>query len=198
MNKFVLCPNMDVSPALRMSENGSCNEMIWENGSIIDTNGYDLTNLEFICETSPSGKMTDYAISDMGCSVVSERFKLFLDNHGVDNIQYIKATVIDREGEPAKTGFYVANIIGLVDCIDRDASKMKARPDKNGELTIIFRIRKLILKANVFNPSHLYRTAYFSGLILVDEFLKQKIDESTLEGIKLISPERWDGYYGEI
>ena len=37
--------------------------MIWEDGVKIDSKEYDLSNLEFICETLPSGTMTDYAVS---------------------------------------------------------------------------------------------------------------------------------------
>ena len=47
----LLCPNTDTSPDIRVSDNGSCNEMIWEDGVKIDSNEYDLSNLEFICET---------------------------------------------------------------------------------------------------------------------------------------------------
>ncbi|MFH0926170.1 MAG: DUF1629 domain-containing protein [bacterium] len=172
--------------------------MIWENGRIIDPKKYDLSRLEFLCETLPSGKMTDYAVSDMGCSVISERFKFFLDSLGIDNIQYVKATVIERDGEPAKPGYYAANILGLVDCIDRDASEMDAELDDDGELTIIFRIDKLVLKDDVFYQAPLFRTAHFTGLILLDETLKQKIDKSPLIGVRLVSPVRWDGIYGEV
>ncbi|MBN1501610.1 MAG: hypothetical protein JW982_15740 [Spirochaetes bacterium] len=198
MKSFILCPDTEVSPALTLSDNGTCNEMIWENGGSINTADYNLSNLEFLCETLPAGKITDYAVSDTGCSVISEQFKNFMDDLGIVNIQYFKASVTEQEGKPAKTGYYAANITGLIDCIDRNASEMEAEPDKNGEYTIIFGIKKLVLKNNITSTGHIFRAAHFTRLILVDEFLKQKIDESSLEGIKLISPERWDGFYGEI
>lgn len=198
MKNYILCPNTDVSPDVRLNDNSSCNEMIWENGSIINPTEYDLSKLEFLCETLPSGKMTDYVVSDMGCPIISERFKQFLDSLGIDNIQYFEAAIIELEGEPAKSGYYAANIIGLIDCIDRDASDMDAEPDKDGELTVIFGIEKLVLKDNIAYQGYLFRAAHFTRLILVDEFLKQQIEESPLTGIRLVSPERWDGIYGEI
>ena len=195
---FLLCPNTDTSPDIRISDNGSCNEMIWEDGVKIDSKEYDLSNLEFICETLPSGTMTDYAVSDMGCSVVSERFKQLLDKSGLKNIQYFPATVIEKEGEIAKTGFYAANFVGLIDCIDRDASDMRARTDKNGELTIIFRINKLVLKGKISYQEPIFRPAYFTGIILIAEILKDKLEESKLSGIRLVAPEKWDGINGEV
>jgi len=198
MFKLILCPNTDVSPDIRLSDNGSCNEMIWENGHLINAEEYDLSQLEFICERLSSGGMTDYAVTDMGCSIVSERFKKFLENQGIDNIDYYKATVIEREGEQPKEGYYAANIIGLVDCIDRDASVMRARRDKNGELNLISRIDKLVLKDSVPNYGIIFRAYPFTRLVLIDENLKEEFEKSTITGVRLIIPERWDGINGEI
>jgi hypothetical protein len=134
----------------------------------------------------------------MGCSVVSERFKNLLTSLGVDNIQYYKATVIEREGEPAKEGYYTANIVGLVDCIDREASQMRADYDDDGNLDIIYGISKLVLTQPMPECGSLIRAYPFTRLILVDESLKESIETSGITGLRLISPQRWDGFNGEI
>jgi len=198
MSKLILCPDANASPDIRLSDNGSCNEMIWENGVIINAKEYDLSRLEFICEKLPFGKMTDYAITDMGCSIVSKRFKEFLENQGVDNIDYYSATVIECEGGQAKEGYYSANIIGLVDCIDRDSSVMRADYDDEGNLDIIFGISKLVLKDRVINCGAIFRAYPFTRLVLIDESLKEKFEKSPITGVRLIAPERWDGINGEI
>jgi len=84
MKKLVLCPDVNTFPDMTLGDNGSCDEMIWEDGLIIDPAEYDLSRLEFICENS--GVMTDYSVTDMGCSIESERLKTFFENNGVDNI----------------------------------------------------------------------------------------------------------------
>lgn len=197
MSKLILCPNTETSPSMRLSDRGSCNEMIWEGGRHLDPNKYDFSRLEFICERLKSGGMTDYAVTDMGCSIVSERLKSFLEESGIDNVQYFPATVIERDGERAKSGYYAANIIGLVDCIDRDASEMKARRDKNGEFNIITRISKLVLKNLETDYGYMYRAYPFTRLILIDTAFKEKMESSGLTGIRLVNPERWDGQNGE-
>ncbi len=98
--------------------------------------------------------MTDYAASDMGCLVVSERFKKFIDNLGIDNIEFFPATVIEKEGQAPKAGYYAANIIGLIECIDIDASEMRAKYNKEGELKVIFRIDSLVLNVPPKMISH--------------------------------------------
>lgn len=198
MSKYILCPDLIISPSLRMSDKSSCNEMIWEDGKPVDPEEYDLSNLEFICESSPSGRMTDYAVSDMGCSVISSRFKELLDEAGIDNIQYFEASLVEKDGEPAAAGYYAANIIGLADCIDREKSEMRTRTLRGREHPVIFRISKLSLKDDTAIEEQLFRVKDFTRLILVDKTLKEKIAESSLRGIKLILPERWDGFNGEI
>jgi hypothetical protein len=197
MDKLILCPNTETSPPIRLSDEGSCNEMIWENGQVLDSNKYDFSRLEFICERLKSRAMTDYAVTDMGCPIVSERLKTFFENNNIDNIQYFQATVIESEGKPAKGGYYAANFIGLVDCIDRDASETRARRDDNGELNIITRISKLALKDLEVSYNQLYRVYAFTRLILIDSSFKEKIDAAGLTGIRLVDPERWDGQNGE-
>lgn len=172
--------------------------MIWENGSFIDPNEHDLSKLEFICESLPSGKMTDYAVSDMGCPVMSQRLKDHLDNLGIDNIQYFEASIIEREGEDPKSGYYAANIIGLIDCIDRNSSEMDAETDDEDELTIIYGIDKLVLN-DVFSSNHtLFRAAYFTRIIVSDNLLYDKLYDSDVVGIRFVRPERWDGINGEL
>lgn len=197
MTKFLLFPNTNVTPDLTATNNSSCKEMIWENGSIIDPEEYNLSRLEFFCETLPSGEMTDYAVSDLGCSVVSGRFKDLLDSLGVDSIQYFEASIIEKDGAAAKTGYYAANIVGLIDCIDREEPDMRVKKNGNGDLIIIVRIDKLVLKDVCDYGIPLFRSAYFTRLILVNHDLKQKIEECSLKGVRFVLPDRWDGIYGE-
>ena len=194
----LLFPNTDTSPDIRISDNGSSNEMIWESGVKINPEEYDLSNLEFICETLPSGAMTDYAVSDMGCSVISERLKKYFDKLGLKNIQYFPATIIEKEGNTAINGYFASNFIGKIDCIDRDSSELRSRKNKDGEYKAIFSIDKLALKENLVNEEPLFRAAYFTRLIVINEALTNQFKESDMTGIRLVAPERWDGINGEI
>jgi hypothetical protein len=44
----------------------------------------------------------------------------------------------------------------------------------------------------------MFRVNCFSRLILIDDNFKEKIAASGLTGIKLVSPEKWDGFNGEL
>lgn len=197
MDKLIFCPNTETSPSIKLSDRGSCNEMIWESGHLLDSNKYDFSRLEFICERLNSGGMTDYAVTDMGCSIMSERLKAFLESNGIDNIQYFPASVIERDGEHAHDGYYTANIVGLVDCIDREASEMDAEEDDDGELNIVYSVEKLVLKNTETNYGYIYRAYPFTRLILIDNIFRERFDAAGFTGIRLVDPDRWDGLNGE-
>lgn len=198
MAKLILCPDQEVSPQITIHDDGFCPGMIWEEGQPININENNLSQLQFICETLPQGYFPDYAVSDMGCSIVSTRMKILMESLGINNIQYFQASVIERKGESPKQGYYAANIIGLLDCIDLDASEMDAEEDNNGKRSIIFSIDKLVLKTNMVEDYTLCRANHFTRLILIEEDLISSFEKAGIKGIKFISPSRWDGINGEI
>lgn len=197
MAKLILCPDQEVSPQITIYDDGLCPGMIWEDGQHINVTENNLSQLQFICETLPEGYFPDYAVSDMGCSVVSDRLKLLFESLGINNIQYFKASIIEREGKSPKIGYHAANIIGLGDCIDTDASEMDAEKGNNGELCI-YSIDKLVLKNNPVEEYVIYRAKHFTRLILIEEDLISSFEKAGIKGIKFISPSRWDGFNGEI
>ena len=140
---FILCPDVATSPDISAAHG----ELIWEEGRLIPEADIGSSQLEFVCETLPAGAMTDYAVSDMGAPIVSARLKYLLDRMGVDNIQYFPATVFEHAEAKGMDGFYSANILGLSDIIDTQASTMDAELDSDGESTVIFGIEKLVLKS---------------------------------------------------
>lgn len=196
MTKLILCPDTSVSPDITLSENGSCFEMIWERGHLIDSTEYDLTRLEFVCENLPAGRFPDYSVSDLGCSIISARLRQLLEKNGINNIQYFDASICERPGAESMPGYFAANFIGLVDCIDRSRSEMRAKVKDNGAL-IVYSIDKLVLK-DINNDSYLNRVYGFSRLILIDERFKTIFANAGIEGVRFILPERWDGINGEI
>lgn len=196
MEKLLLCPDIAESPQVTLTENASCAETIWETGRVIDTTEYNLSYLEFICETLPTSQLTDYMLTDSGCPLLSPRLRTLLEQNGVDNIQYFHATVLPAPNAPAAQ-YYAANILGLVACIDTDQSEMDAETDDSGDTTLIYSIDKLVLKKLPSDVEPIFRAFPFERIILIDERFCEIFDGSGISGTKCIKPSRWDGIHGE-
>lgn len=190
----ILCPNTSVSPDLTYSANTSCNELIWLTGHPIPKE-HDLSNLEFLCESLPSGKLTDFTISDVGCPVASEAFVHVLRNNGIDNIEVFPASIrLTEQSEPVH-GFYAINVLGIVDVIDQDNSIMDFE-NEDGNLAIYF-IDKLVLKPECDSHALIYRPRGYRTRILIADRFKQLLDQGGVVGALLVTPEKWDGFNGE-
>ena len=196
MSYVLLCPDMEISPDITMTDNGSCFDLIWETGHLIDQTEQNLSVLEFICETLPTGYFPDYAVSDFGCPIVSKRLKNLLDKSGVDNIEYFPASIIEKAGKTPNSDYYALNIIGLVDCIDTENSLYRGDVD-DGVVTGISRIRKLKLKMPERNFGSIFRPHLFRRIIIIDSKFQELFKHVGIEGARFIKPERWDGFNGE-
>lgn len=193
MSKILLFPDIETSPSLTATTNCTCVEPIWQEGRMLSHSEYNFTNLEFRCETLPNGEMTDFSATDLGAPIVSEKLKNMLDSLNIQ-LQYFPVRVIEKEGAQPIQGFYAINIIGLVNCIDFDASDLEIEED-DGEIADIVDVRTIILKNQDFGD--IYRLYMFERVIIIEGHLAKKLHELNISGMKLVEPEKWDGIASE-
>ncbi|WP_020405067.1 imm11 family protein [Hahella ganghwensis] len=194
MTKKLLFPDIERSPNISGSDNCTCYEPIWQRGKPINQNNYDLSRLEFICENLPLGKMTDFAVTDVGCPIVSSALKNVLDQLGVDNIDYYPATVIEKPGAEPLQGFFACNILGMVNCIDFDASDLVVEIEE-GEVVDIYEVETLVLNSK--NYGLIYRVYFYERVIALEDPLASSLASQGFSGLKIMAPENWDGFAGE-
>lgn len=119
----------------------------------------------------------------------SDRLKLLLDEHGVDNIQYHEVEIIDQETKN-KIGirYWLANIIGLFDCIDKDRS--------TGEYDEY--LEQYDFESFVIDPLKTYGARIFRPfdermLIIINETIKDAIVSAKMEGLRVRNTRDYDG-----
>jgi hypothetical protein len=193
MTKLLLFPDIDTSPSLTATPSCTCAELIWEEGRVLSPSECDFSNLEFRCETLPSGEMTDFAVTDSGAPIVSERLKAMLREMNV-NVQYFPVRIIEKSGSQSKQGYYAINIVGLVDCIDFGASDLVVE-EEEGEIVDVVEVGTLVLKNESFGD--LYRMYMFERVIVVEGHFAEKLQSLGIKGMKLMRPEKWDGIASE-
>lgn len=193
MTKLLLFPDIDTSPSLTATPNCTCTELVWEEGRILSPSECDFSNLQFRCETLPTGGMTDFSVTDSGAPIVSERLKALLHDLGV-NVQYFPVSIVEVAGSQPKQGYYAVNIVGLVDCIDFGASELEVE-EEDGEIVDIIEVGTIALKNERFGD--MYRMYMFERVIVVEGSLAEKLQSLQIPGMKLMEPKKWDGIASE-
>ncbi|WP_232371659.1 imm11 family protein [Leptospira ainazelensis] len=128
-------------------------------------------------------ELGDLVLTGLPGLVISGKFKNSLDSAGIKNIEYIPARIFDSHLKKNFEDYFVANIIGLVDCIDFQRSKLTMRaafPDK------IRNIEELYIDESKLNDLPIFRLKRRITLVLISESLKQILESSKLQGIEII------------
>lgn len=134
------------------------------------------------------GSIPDHVPTALAGMVVSSRFRQALEAAGVDNIDYYDARILNTVTGAALDGYHVANIIGRVACLDREASVVEPAP---GIPDAILDIYEMVLDYDRIGDLRMFRLHELPFVILVDEGVKEAIQRAQITGVRL-SPA--DGY----
>jgi hypothetical protein len=126
---------------------------------------------------------------ELPCLVVSEALRKVLERLGIDNIQYFPAELqIEYMDEPLD-GYWLANVIGLVSCVDRDRSHFEPRfGSATGEL------RGFEVDPAQSYGLRLFRLAEDPRLVVVSDQVRAAVAATTLRGVLLQETRNYDGY----
>ncbi|MGK3992646.1 imm11 family protein [Sorangium sp. So ce1024] len=122
-------------------------------------------------------------------TLFSDELKAVLMRLGVDNIDYFPVELEDPMTHEVEEGYWLVNILGLVACVDRAKSVMRACPSGGEELSGPFHVdedRTFGLK--------LFRLAEDPTLIVINEDLKRSLDQEDLAGVRMRATFRFDGF----
>lgn len=118
---------------------------------------------------------------------VSSAMRFVLDRAGIDNIQYFRAMLKFERSQRVEHGFWVANVIGRVSCVDRDASNFESAGDTPGPV--------LQFEVDVEQTCGLsiFRLAEESCLVLVSSRIQAALQAANLQGLFLQDTRTYDG-----
>jgi len=130
-------------------------------------------------DDSRMGNMTDHlSISEVYGLIFSARLRELLSGMMVNNIQYFEFDIIDVRENRIYTDYKIANVVGLVDCIDKDKSDLKYFDSGN-----IKRIKKLVLdESKIPSELKIFRLLKDSTLPIVHQSIKDAIDDAGITG----------------
>jgi len=158
-------------------------DMEFHNGVVVSKPPKMIT---FTMTKKERGELGDWVPTGLPGLVISGKFRKTLEGAGADNVQYVPAEIYDEVAKKTYSDYFVANVIGLVDCIDLKRSKLEMRaalPDK------IRDILELHIDEKRAGDQPLFRLARKSSLVLVSERVKKALDKAKLKGPALVEAE---------
>lgn len=134
----------------------------------------------------PEEVLTDN-IPAYGCSglLINERVKGVFDSIGIQNIQYFPAELIINGQPNVAHDYWIANIIGSIDCIDKSASSLSFDPDGDIEF-----IESLALK-DPHKYGHIFRLSEYLPVIVISDALKTRLETAGISGFMIYKPDEF-------
>jgi hypothetical protein len=129
-------------------------------------------------------------VLELPCFVVSDAVRAAFDRVGVDNIEYFKAELQLEYSEQIIRGYWVANVIGRLSCVDELRSVREGDPIDNDGRLLSFHVDP----ARTCGLS-LFRLAEAPELVMVHPRVRAALEATAgLRGLLFQEPSAYDGY----
>ncbi len=130
------------------------------------------------------------AIIDGFLTLYHRRLRTALTEFGIDNIQYFPVVLRDKETGKTEDDYFLVNIIGLLDCVDMNKSKVNWWPSGMG-----FDFVSMVIDENKTQGLPVFRLKDDPTKVLISEDLKKHLQEKKmLVGTQLIKPEDYSDW----
>jgi hypothetical protein len=143
-------------------------------------------------ESSPSAP-SDIVLGGFNLPVLSPRAIAVLDRIGVDNLEYFSIRLRNWETGAIDQSYKIANVLGLVNCLDRNHATYNVFPDDETKISWLQKYR--ILEDRIPSagrgkkPLLLFRLGEFPYHVLAHESVKAAFEGEGLTGSKFVPPE---------
>lgn len=141
----------------------------------------DIPVFDFVMDEECQGELLDYVWTNLRGITISSKFKSVLESVGIDNVDYYPVRIVNEVTGETSSDYFVANIVGIIPCMDMKNSKYKnilAFPDK------IRSIQELHIDYSKIDGDKLFRLAELkTAIIIAHESLKIAAEEAKLSGV---------------
>ncbi|HBI23683.1 MAG TPA: hypothetical protein DDX84_05685 [Nitrospiraceae bacterium] len=140
----------------------------------------------------PGGrKLVDLHSNRMGILIISKKFKEIISNE--TNLEFLPIKLINHRKKVASVDYTIANIVGLLDCMDSAQSIGRQDPFFPDRFS---RINKLVIdEKKVPDGINIFRLKQSPSTVIIKRVLKEKIEAVGLEGHLCVPIEEFDSAY---
>jgi len=182
---YILLPERHTYPFIELKTDFK--NLLWVDGRRIPP---PVPFLEFFFEPdkNTSLPLPDYVSPSAGIPLFSRALaKVFIET-GVDSIEYFDASITNQSTGEC-TEYLAANILRLVECVDRERSEYS--PSFGSDL-LIGDFDHLEIDESKIQGERLFRLAERSLLALVHSEVKAAIEKAGLRGMTFVAPKDWN------
>jgi hypothetical protein len=130
------------------------------------------------------------AIIEGFLTLYHKRFRQALEERGVDNIEYYPVQLRDQNTGKVDEDYFVANILGLIDCVDMGKSKVKMWNSGSG-----FDFQSMVIDEARTHGLKLFRLKDDPTKVIISEEMKENLEQAKiLVGVKLIKTEDYSDW----
>lgn len=130
---------------------------------------------------SPGIEVPDLVPNSLGYTMMSERFKALISGRSKSKIEWLRFTLLNHKKRVASDKMWVANVLTIVDCVDRERTVGRpypARPEWYSATSELFiRPEKVDAKLDLFRLGEMPRR------IIVRDDLKTEIETAGMTGV---------------
>jgi hypothetical protein len=148
-----------------------------------------------IGDSDSPATLSDVILTQFQLPVLSPRAVSVLEKLGVDNIQYFPINLKHRQAKRVDSSYQIANIVGLVYCLDKKHATFNPSPLNENEILWLQQYR--ILEDQVLHKDAgkkaplIFRLGEFPFHVLAHESVKAAFDKEKLTGSEFIAPEQF-------
>ena len=118
------------------------------------------------------------------------KFAEVLNSFPVDNIQYYPVKILDQNDGSVEENYLLANIIGLIDCVDLEKSKLKHWKSGMG-----FNFESMVIDESKTNGAKIFRIESDPTKIVITEDLKDfLVSKEILSGVEVVRTEDYSDW----
>jgi hypothetical protein len=134
----------------------------------------------------------DFPFTDNDLPVYSPRLKLLMERLAVTEIQYLPLRVAHQDRRSEVSGYYLANYLRLIDCLDRKRSEYQVWTrdnlpfwEKRPRMLGTFRdVTKAVLDTTKIGDVRVFRVWGWDVMVVVGGDVKQAIEEAGMTGCR--------------
>jgi hypothetical protein len=126
---------------------------------------------------------------ELPCCVMSTAMRKVIESIGLDNVQYFPAQLKMDYATELIEGYWFANVIGLVSCVDRQASTFEPRADSE-----IGALRGFQLDPLRRYGLSMFRLAEDPRLVVISARVRAALEGAGLHGVLFQETTSYTGY----